>query len=236
MMLGGLIFLAGDIVNGVVVHVSKLIVGHFPLGISVGFGNQGHIHHLLQPGGQPLQLLLCQNRRQPGLAAQPRPEAIILVSSFFLADTLGPRLGFWSNGVVADYRPVNVGARFASAYTAKDGEGEVCAFPEEFKCLSSVPALIGVKYGVKGDQIEVVVCICIDVAGFVRWSTTGWLYPREIFELEVVRSSGKSTTVAVNMLFTFIVAQTFLRMLCFMKFGSFIFLAFFVVVMTLYCY
>ncbi|KAL0338838.1 UNVERIFIED_CONTAM: Sugar transport protein 12 [Sesamum angustifolium] len=63
---------------------------------------------------------------------------------------------------------------------------------------------------------------------------SGWLYPREIFQLEDVQSSGKSTRAA-NMLFTFIVTQTFLRILCVMKFGSFIFLAF-LVVMTLYCY
>ncbi|KAK4396796.1 hypothetical protein Sango_1516200 [Sesamum angolense] len=48
------------------------------------------------------------------------------------------------------------------------------------------------------------------------------------------KSSGKSTRTA-NMLFTFIVTQTFLRMLRVMKFRSFIFLAF-LVVMTLYCY
>ncbi|KAL0346816.1 UNVERIFIED_CONTAM: Sugar transport protein 12 [Sesamum calycinum] len=102
----------------------------------------------------------------------------------------------------------------------------------------AVPALIRVKYGVKGDQIEVVVCICIYVTSFLWWSAIGWLYPREIFQLEDVQSSGKSTRAA-NMLFTFIftfiVTQTFLRMLCVMKFGSFIFLAF-LVVMTLYCY
>ncbi|KAL0308375.1 UNVERIFIED_CONTAM: Sugar transport protein 12 [Sesamum radiatum] len=85
-----------------------------------------------------------------------------------------------------------------------------------------------------GDQIEVVVCICIYVTSFLWWSAIGWLYPREIFQLEDVQSSGKSTRAA-NMLFTFIVTQTFLRMLCVMKFGSFIFLAF-LVVMTLYCY
>lgn len=38
------------------------------------------------------------------------------------------------------------------------------------------------------------------------------------------------------MIFTFVVAQVFLNMLCHLKFGLFLFFAFFVVVMTIYVY
>ncbi|KAL2531565.1 Sugar transport protein 1 [Abeliophyllum distichum] len=105
-------------------------------------------------------------------------------------------------------------------------------------------ALIGAKFGVTRDVMElpkwfvimVVICICFYVAGIAwSWGPLGWLYPSEIFSLEI-RSAGQSINVAVNMFFTFLVAQVFLGMLCTMKFGLFIFFAFFVVHMTLYCY
>ncbi|CAI9780998.1 unnamed protein product [Fraxinus pennsylvanica] len=84
--------------------------------------------------------------------------------------------------------------------------------------------------------IVVVICICIYVAGFAwSWGPLGWLYPSEIFSLEI-RSAGQSVNVAVNMFFTFLIAQVFLSMLCTMKFGLFIFFAFFVVLMTVFCY
>ncbi|CAA2990283.1 sugar transport 1-like [Olea europaea subsp. europaea] len=108
----------------------------------------------------------------------------------------------------------------------------------------AVAALIGAKFGVTGDVTQlpkwfamvVVIGICIYVAGFAwSWGPLGWLYPSEIFSLEV-RSAGQSVNVAVNMFFTFLIAQAFLSMLCTMKFGLFIFFAFFVAVMTVFCY
>lgn len=82
----------------------------------------------------------------------------------------------------------------------------------------------------------VVTFICIYVAGFAwSWGPLGWLVPSEIFPLEI-RSAAQSINVAVNMIFTFIVAQVFLMMLCHMKFGLFLFFAFFVVVMTFFIY
>ncbi|MED6131456.1 species-specific tRNA processing [Stylosanthes scabra] len=111
-------------------------------------------------------------------------------------------------------------------------------------CQVAVAAAIGAKFGTDGDPgelpkwyaIVVVVCICVYVAGFAwSWGPLGWLVPSEIFPLEI-RSSAQSVTVSVNMLFTFFVAQVFLTMLCHMKFGLFIFFAFFVVVMTLFVF
>ncbi|CAI9780995.1 unnamed protein product [Fraxinus pennsylvanica] len=100
----------------------------------------------------------------------------------------------------------------------------------------AVAALIGAKFGVGGDvtqlpqwfAIVVVICICIYVAGFAwSWGPLGWLY---------AMSAGQSVNVAVNMFFTFLIAQVFLSILCTMKFGLFIFFAFFVVLMTVFCY
>ncbi|CAK7344421.1 unnamed protein product [Dovyalis caffra] len=105
-------------------------------------------------------------------------------------------------------------------------------------------ALIGSKFGTSGDAIElpkwyaslVVACICLFVSSFAwSWGPLGWLVPSEIFPLEI-RSAGQSITVAVNMLFTFLIAQLFLAMLCHLKFGLFIFFAIFVGIMSAFVF
>ncbi|KAK7259755.1 hypothetical protein RIF29_25368 [Crotalaria pallida] len=88
----------------------------------------------------------------------------------------------------------------------------------------------------RGYAYVVLVMICIYVAGFGwSWGPLGWLVPSEIFPLEI-RSAGQSITVAVSFLFTFIVAQTFLSMLCHFKSGIFFFFGGWVVVMTMFVY
>ncbi|KAF7841951.1 sugar carrier protein C-like [Senna tora] len=111
-------------------------------------------------------------------------------------------------------------------------------------CQAVVAAAIGAKFGIDGNPgdlpkwyaIVVVMFICIYVAGFAwSWGPLGWLVPSEIFPLEI-RSAAQSVNVSVNMLFTFLVAQIFLTMLCHMKFGLFIFFGFFVVVMSIFVF
>ncbi|KAF8380540.1 hypothetical protein HHK36_028027 [Tetracentron sinense] len=87
-----------------------------------------------------------------------------------------------------------------------------------------------------GYAFLVLVLICVYVAGYSwSWGPLGWLVPSEIFPLEV-RSTGQSITVAVSFLFTFIVAQIFLSMLCHFKFGIFFFFGGWVAVMTVFVY
>ncbi|XVE63864.1 hypothetical protein DITRI_Ditri07aG0055400 [Diplodiscus trichospermus] len=82
----------------------------------------------------------------------------------------------------------------------------------------------------------VLVLICIYVCGFgLSWGPLGWLVPSEIFPLEI-RSAGQSITVAVGLLFAFLVGQTFLVMLCHMKSGIFFFFGGWVAAMTLFVY
>ncbi|KAK0598574.1 hypothetical protein LWI29_035970 [Acer saccharum] len=88
----------------------------------------------------------------------------------------------------------------------------------------------------RGYAYFVLVLICVYVAGFAwSWGPLGWLVPSEIFPLEI-RSAGQSITVAVSFLFTFIIAQTFLAMLCHFKAGIFFFFGGWVVVMTSFVY
>lgn len=111
-------------------------------------------------------------------------------------------------------------------------------------CQVIVATCIGVKFGVDGEPgalpkwyaIVVVLFICVYVSGFAwSWGPLGWLVPSEIFPLEI-RSAAQSVNVSVNMFFTFIIAQIFLNMLCHMKFGLFLFFAFFVLVMSFFIY
>ncbi|KAI6704926.1 hypothetical protein NL676_007888 [Syzygium grande] len=142
---------------------------------------------------------------------------------------------------------VNVGATWVSIYTV-DKVGRRVLFLEGgtqmLICQIVVASAIGAKFGVDGNPGElpkwyagvVVVFICTYVAGFAwSWGPLGWLVPSEIFPLEI-RSAAQSINVSVNMFFTFVVAQVFLNMLCHMKFGLFLFFAFFVVVMSVYIY
>lgn len=87
-----------------------------------------------------------------------------------------------------------------------------------------------------GYAYSILVLICLYVAGFGwSWGPLGWLVPSEIFPLEI-RSVGQSIAVAVNFLFTFIIAQTFLSMLCHLKSGIFFFFGGWVAIMTGFVY
>ncbi|KAI3450298.1 hypothetical protein Pfo_006963 [Paulownia fortunei] len=77
----------------------------------------------------------------------------------------------------------------------------------------------------------VVFLICVFVMGFAwSWGPLGWLIPSEIFPLET-RTAGFFFAVSTNMIFTFIIAQAFLTMLCHMRSGIFFFFAIWIILM-----
>ncbi|GMJ08322.1 SUGAR TRANSPORT PROTEIN 8 [Hibiscus trionum] len=83
----------------------------------------------------------------------------------------------------------------------------------------------------KGEAIFVVIMVCVFVMGFAwSWGPLCWLIPSETFPLET-RSAGFAFAVSSNMLFTFVVAQAFLSMLCRMQAGIFFFFAAWIVIM-----
>ncbi|KAL8037404.1 hypothetical protein ABFX02_11G037100 [Erythranthe guttata] len=108
-------------------------------------------------------------------------------------------------------------------------------------CQVTTAIILGLKFGddkelSKGYSIIVVATICLFVAAFGwSWGPLGWTVPSEIFPLQF-RSAGQSITVAVNLLFTFIIAQTFLSMLCAFKFGIFLFFSGWIAIMTAFVY
>lgn len=86
----------------------------------------------------------------------------------------------------------------------------------------------------KGWAVLVVVMVCTFVSAFAwSWGPLGWLIPSETFPLET-RSAGQSVTVCVNLLFTFVIAQAFLSMLCHFKYGIFLFFSGWVLIMSVF--
>lgn len=165
----------------------------------------------------------------------------------FYAPVLFKTLGFGSDASLMSAvitGLVNVFATFVSIFTV-DRLGRRKLFlqggSQMITCQIIVGTLIAIKFGTSGEGHfshayagAVVTFICIYVAGFAwSWGPLGWLVPSEIFPLEI-RSAGQSITVSVNMLFTFIIAQAFLALLCRFKFGLFYFFGGWVVIMTIF--
>ncbi|KAF7837273.1 sugar transport protein 13-like [Senna tora] len=138
---------------------------------------------------------------------------------------------------------VNVLSTLVSVYFVDKAGRRVLLLEASVQMFVS-QVVIGIILGLKlhddtpsmspGLAILVVVLVCTFVAAFAwSWGPLGWLIPSETFPLET-RSAGQSVTVFTNMLFTFIIAQSFLSMLCAMKFGIFLFFSAWVLVMMLF--
>ncbi|KAK3031636.1 hypothetical protein RJ639_037384 [Escallonia herrerae] len=168
----------------------------------------------------------------------------------FYAPELFRTIGFKSNASLISAvitGLVNFFATFVSIYgTDKWGRRVLFLVGGAIMLLFQIEiaVLIGTQFGVSGAAtvlpqwfaIVVVACICCYVAAFAfSWGPLGWLVPSEISALEV-RSAAQSLTVATNMLFTWIIAQAFLSMLCTLRYFLFFFFAAFVAVMTAFVY
>ncbi|PQQ05750.1 sugar carrier protein C [Prunus yedoensis var. nudiflora] len=101
-------------------------------------------------------------------------------------------------------------------------------------CQAVVTACIGAKFGVDGTPGELPKWYAIVVASHghgVHWVGSSPVKSSHWKSDQLLRAS-----MLVNMIFTFIVAQIFLTMLCHLKFGLFLFFAFFVFVMSIFIY
>ncbi|KAL3505899.1 hypothetical protein ACH5RR_031281 [Cinchona calisaya] len=86
----------------------------------------------------------------------------------------------------------------------------------------------------KGLAAAVVVFVCTFVMSFAwSWGPLGWLIPSETFPLET-RTAGYAFAVSSNMLFTFLIAQAFLSMMCHMQSYIFFFFSAWIVIMGLF--
>jgi sugar porter (SP) family MFS transporter len=86
----------------------------------------------------------------------------------------------------------------------------------------------------KTSALAVVVLVCLYVMAFAwSWGPLGWLIPSETFPIET-RTAGFAFAVSTNMLFTFIIAQVFLSMLCHMHAYIFFFFAAWILIMGIF--
>ncbi|CAN6333164.1 unnamed protein product [Urochloa humidicola] len=82
--------------------------------------------------------------------------------------------------------------------------------------------------------VMVVAMVGVFTSSFAwSWGPLGWLVPSEMFPLEA-RAAGQSVAVCTNLLFTFVMAQAFLSMLCRLKYAIFAFFAVWDFVMSLF--
>ncbi|GAY62572.1 hypothetical protein CUMW_218890 [Citrus unshiu] len=132
---------------------------------------------------------------------------VFAIVSMILADKFGRKVLFLVGGIQMLVSQVMIGSIMAAQL------GDHGGFSEGYAYL-------------------ILVMVCLYSSGYCySWGPLAWLVPSEIFPLEI-RSAGQSITVAVNFLFTFLTAQTFLPMLCHFKAGIFFFFGGLVLIMT----
>lgn len=193
-------------------------------------------------------LLLRRNRPQLVIAVllQIFQQFTGINAIMFYAPVLFNTLGFKSDASLYSaviIGAVNVLSTLVSVYSV-DKVGRRMLLLEAGVQMFLSQALVAVILGIKvtdhsdnlshGWAILVVVLVCIFIASFAwSWGPLGWLIPSETFPLET-RSAGQSVTVCTNLLFTFIIAQAFLSMLCHMKYGIFAFFSGWVIIMSIF--
>ncbi|KAK4425691.1 Sugar transport protein 13 [Sesamum alatum] len=163
----------------------------------------------------------------------------------FYAPVLFQTLGFKSDASLLSAvitGLVNVGATFVSIYAVdKVGRRKLLlqASIQMFISQVAIGAILVTHLKATGglDRVlaaVVVVLVCTFVMSFAwSWGPMGWLIPSEIFPIET-RTAGFAFAVSTNMIFTFIIAQAFLSMLCHMKAYIFFFFSAWILVMGLF--
>ncbi|XP_047330177.1 sugar transport protein 8-like [Impatiens glandulifera] len=137
---------------------------------------------------------------------------------------------------------VNVLSTFVSIYAVdKVGRRKLLlqACVQMFICQMAIGVILSLNLKKTGTisgglGLLVLVLVCLYVMSFAwSWGPLGWLIPSETFPLET-RTAGFAFAVGANMLFTFLVAQAFLSMLCHMGANIFFFFSFWIVVMGVF--
>lgn len=89
-----------------------------------------------------------------------------------------------------------------------------------FICFIVVAAVMGSGFNkttgnIPNNSASVILAFeCLFTAGFAwSWGPLGWLVPSEFHNIET-RGTGQAITVCVNFLFSFVIGQAYLTMLC----------------------
>ncbi|KAK6130345.1 hypothetical protein DH2020_035902 [Rehmannia glutinosa] len=195
-------------------------------------------------------LLMRRNRPQLiiALALQVFQQFTGINAIMFYAPVLFNTVGFGSDAALYSaviLGAVNVLSTVVSIYSVdKVGRRKLLleAGIQMFLSQVVIAIILGIKVTDHSDNLNhgyaifAVILICTLVSAFAwSWGPLGWLIPSETFPLET-RSAGQSVTVCVNLLFTFVIAQAFLSMLCHFKFGIFLFFSGWVLLMSFFVF
>jgi sugar porter (SP) family MFS transporter len=202
-------------------------------------------------GGSGLRLLLTWRRYRPQLAMA------VLIPSFtqltginaigFYAPVLLRSIGMGEGAsLLATIVLVIISSAstLASMFTADRFGRRTLLLAGGAQMLVSevlIGAVMAAKLGDEGGMskayaMALLVLIGVYCTGFGwSWGPLSWLVPSEIFPLDV-RSAGQSVSVASGFVFTILVAQYFLAMLCRMRAWLFFFFAGWIAAMTAFVY
>ncbi|PSR92703.1 Sugar transport protein [Actinidia chinensis var. chinensis] len=196
----------------------------------------------------PFQKLMKRSSMPPliiGIMMQVFQQFTGINAIMFYAPVLFQTVGFKSNASLLSAvitGTVNVLSTFVSIYAVdKTGRRKLLlqASVQMFICQTAIGAILLVHLKTTGtlDQglaAVVVVLVCLYVMCFAwSWGPLGWLIPSETFPIET-RTAGFAFAVSSNMLFTFLIAQAFLSMLCHMRAFIFFFFSAWILAMGLF--
>ncbi|XP_042490391.1 sugar transport protein 5-like [Macadamia integrifolia] len=136
--------------------------------------------------------------------------AFVLISCF-MVDRVGRRILFTIGGINLCISQVGMACMLAAKVGASDNEPLT-----------------------KETAKAIMVWMSLYSAGFgYSWGPLAFLIPSEVLPIEV-RPAGNGIGISINFLVTFVVAQTFVSMLCHLKFAVFLLYAACIVIMTLF--
>ncbi|KAK8948068.1 Hexose carrier protein HEX6 [Platanthera guangdongensis] len=260
MLIGGVSFLVGAGISGSATNIYTLILGRLLLGVGVGFSNQSVPLYISEIAPSKIQGAIT-NGFQLCVGLGVFSANLINVGTQKIADGWGDR-----HQCEAFYAPVlfrtiglKEGASLISTVVTGsigivatlasmvlvDRLGRRVLFITGGLLMILPNAVIGAVLTEKlrdlgemsrAGAYSVLISISVYILGFGwSWGSLGWLVPSEIFPVEV-RSAGQSIVVVVSFFFTFVIAQTFLAMLCSFKAGTFFFFTWWILVMTAFVF
>ncbi|OEL38560.1 Sugar transport protein 5 [Dichanthelium oligosanthes] len=196
-----------------------------------------------------LRRLFCRREYRPHLVMTVATSVFFELTGVIVVSIFTPLLfytvGFTSQkailgSIITDV--VSLGAIAVAALTVdRYGRRPLLMLGGAVLILSQVGMawIIGAQLGTDGGKAmprgyaaAVVALVCVYTAGFgVSWGPLSWVVTSEIFPLEV-RPAALGLNGAISGALTFAQSQSFLEMLCSFKYGTFLFYAGWVVVMT----
>ncbi|KAH0704358.1 hypothetical protein KY285_018636 [Solanum tuberosum] len=262
MFFGGLFFLFGAVLNAAAIHISMLILGRILLGIGVGFANQSvHIYlseiapykyrgtfNVLFQLAITFGILIANfltNKISAGWGLEEAEQLLKKIRGVYNVNAELKDLVEASEASkkvqhpwevlfrVRKYKPQLILSTLIPTFQQLTGINVVMFYaPVLFETLgfkANASLMSSVITGTVNVGATLISVYCTDRGGCHCFAT-------KLRNISGSVQLPQSVTVSMNMLFTFGVAQVFLKVLCWMKFGLFIFFAAFVFIMTLFVY